>query len=125
MKCPSCDSVLMMTDRRGVEIDYCPSCRGVWLDRGELDKLLAMSSSDASSGDRNDRDSDYDDDDRRPSHREYSDKRPYPQKGSRGGASSSTLISDRNRLSSADNRVIFANEGCIEWTHCKAIAGTS
>lgn len=41
MKCPSCtDSVLSMTDRQGIEIDYCPNCRGIWLDRGELDKLL-------------------------------------------------------------------------------------
>ena len=41
MKCPFCpDSNLLMTDRQGVEIDYCPACRGVWLDRGELDKLL-------------------------------------------------------------------------------------
>jgi Zn-finger nucleic acid-binding protein len=41
MKCPSCpDTTLVMTDRQGVEIDYCPACRGVWLDRGELDKLL-------------------------------------------------------------------------------------
>lgn len=41
MKCPSCpDTVLVMTDRQGIEIDYCPACRGIWLDRGELDKLL-------------------------------------------------------------------------------------
>ena len=41
MKCPTClDSKLTMTDRQGVEIDYCPECRGIWLDRGELDKLL-------------------------------------------------------------------------------------
>lgn len=41
MKCPACpDVTLVMTDRQGVEIDYCPDCRGVWLDRGELDKLL-------------------------------------------------------------------------------------
>ncbi len=41
MKCPSCtDTALVMTDRQGVEIDYCPQCRGVWLDRGELDKLI-------------------------------------------------------------------------------------
>ena len=41
MKCPNCpDTTLVMTDRQGVEIDYCPACRGVWLDRGELDKLL-------------------------------------------------------------------------------------
>ena len=41
MKCPTCtDTALVMTDRQGVEIDYCPQCRGVWLDRGELDKLV-------------------------------------------------------------------------------------
>lgn len=41
MKCPNCsDSTLVMAERQGVEIDYCPQCRGIWLDRGELDKLL-------------------------------------------------------------------------------------
>ena len=41
MYCPTCREVqLMMTDRQGIEIDYCPQCRGVWLDRGELDKLI-------------------------------------------------------------------------------------
>lgn len=41
MKCPACkDANLLMTDRQGIEIDYCPECRGVWLDRGELDKLV-------------------------------------------------------------------------------------
>ena len=41
MKCPTCpNSTLVMSDRQGVEIDYCPTCRGIWLDRGELDKLL-------------------------------------------------------------------------------------
>lgn len=44
MKCPTCkDTVLVMSERQGIEIDYCPSCRGVWLDRGELDKLLEKS----------------------------------------------------------------------------------
>ncbi len=42
MKCPNCDEVLVMSERRGVEIDYCPTCRGVWLDRGELDRLLTL-----------------------------------------------------------------------------------
>lgn len=46
MKCPTCpDVALVMSDRQGVEIDYCPQCRGVWLDRGELDKLIERSSS--------------------------------------------------------------------------------
>lgn len=40
MKCPVCNVDLTMTDRQGVEIDYCPNCRGVWLDRGELDKII-------------------------------------------------------------------------------------
>jgi hypothetical protein len=41
MKCPTCpDTRLVMSERQGVEIDYCPNCRGIWLDRGELDKLL-------------------------------------------------------------------------------------
>ena len=43
MKCPVCpDTTLVMMDRQGVEIDYCPACRGVWLDRGELDKLIEL-----------------------------------------------------------------------------------
>jgi|MudIll2142460700_1097286.scaffolds.fasta_scaffold615178_1 hypothetical protein len=41
MKCPVCPTAnLIMTERQGVEIDYCPECRGVWLDRGELDKII-------------------------------------------------------------------------------------
>ena len=43
MKCPSCEEVLVMTERQGVEIDYCPKCRGVWLDKGELDKIIEKS----------------------------------------------------------------------------------
>jgi len=44
MKCPNCNETLLITERQTVEIDYCPSCRGVWLDRGELDKLLEFAS---------------------------------------------------------------------------------
>lgn len=41
MKCPVCtETQLALTERQGIEIDYCPACRGVWLDRGELDKLI-------------------------------------------------------------------------------------
>jgi Zn-finger nucleic acid-binding protein len=43
MKCPSCEELLVMTERQGVEIDYCPKCRGVWLDKGELDKIIEKS----------------------------------------------------------------------------------
>ena len=41
--CPACRVDLVMSERQGVEIDYCPKCRGVWLDRGELDKILERS----------------------------------------------------------------------------------
>lgn len=44
MKCPNDNTTLVMTERNGVEIDYCPECRGVWLDRGELDKIIERSS---------------------------------------------------------------------------------
>ncbi len=40
MNCPACQSELRITERQGIEIDYCPKCRGVWLDRGELDKII-------------------------------------------------------------------------------------
>ncbi|RZS64465.1 hypothetical protein EV187_2852 [Agromyces ramosus] len=40
MQCPSDGTLLVMSERSGIEIDYCPTCRGVWLDRGELDKII-------------------------------------------------------------------------------------
>ena len=44
MKCPNCkETALTLAERAGIEIDYCPDCRGVWLDRGELDKILERS----------------------------------------------------------------------------------
>jgi len=50
MQCPIDQTELVMTERQGVEIDYCPKCRGVWLDRGELDKIIERSGAfDASS----------------------------------------------------------------------------
>jgi Zn-finger nucleic acid-binding protein len=45
MNCPVDGAVLEMSERQGVEIDYCPTCRGVWLDRGELDKIIERSES--------------------------------------------------------------------------------
>jgi Zn-finger nucleic acid-binding protein len=48
MKCPACNTTdLLMTERLNIEIDYCPQCRGVWLDRGELDKIIERSTRDA------------------------------------------------------------------------------
>lgn len=43
MQCPVCRVPLAMSERSGIEIDYCPQCRGVWLDRGELDKIIERS----------------------------------------------------------------------------------
>ncbi len=43
MQCPTDGSTLTMSERSGIEIDYCPTCRGVWLDRGELDKIIERS----------------------------------------------------------------------------------
>ena len=48
MKCPNDSATLVMSERSGVEIDYCPECRGVWLDRGELDKILDRAEAEAS-----------------------------------------------------------------------------
>lgn len=60
MQCPQCQITLSVSDRQGIEIDYCPQCRGVWLDRGELDKIVARSAQ---------ADFDDDDDDDRARHR--------------------------------------------------------
>lgn len=49
MSCPVCRVPLAMSDRQGIEIDYCPQCRGVWLDRGELDKIIERSAPPAAS----------------------------------------------------------------------------
>jgi uncharacterized protein len=64
MKCPRCDVDLVISDRQGVEIDFCPRCRGVWLDRGELDKVIERAS----------RFRDDDDDHVRPSHSRHEDE---------------------------------------------------
>lgn len=55
MNCPVDSTTLVMSERSGVEIDYCPTCRGVWLDRGELDKIVERSGA-AARDDRYDRD---------------------------------------------------------------------
>jgi Zn-finger nucleic acid-binding protein len=46
MACPVCRTALVVSERKGIEIDYCPTCRGVWLDRGELDKIIERSAAD-------------------------------------------------------------------------------
>lgn len=68
MRCPLDDTTLREVNRRGVQIDICPECKGVWLDRGELEKLMEVSEQEELAyerGSRSRRDDDYDDDDRR------------------------------------------------------------
>ena len=87
MKCPTCpETNLVMADRQGVEIDYCPTCRGVWLDRGELDKIIERVAAatpappaPAPQSRRRDDDDDDDDDDRRDSRRTvvHYEAKPY------------------------------------------------
>lgn len=50
MDCPNCKVQLVMSERQGIEIDYCPQCRGIWLDRGELDKIIERSGNEQTSG---------------------------------------------------------------------------
>ena len=63
MKCPVDGSTLLMGERHGVEIDYCPDCRGVWLDRGELDSIIERSRADSPPAGRNAHESDNHDHD--------------------------------------------------------------
>jgi uncharacterized protein len=84
MKCPNCEATLLMTERQGVEIDYCPQCRGVWLDKGELDKIIEKSMEQENSGKQQQNkqwkeDADNDDDDFAPQ------KDKYPQQRRKGG----------------------------------------
>lgn len=73
MKCPKCNVTLTMSERQGVEIDYCPECRGVWLDRGELDKIIDKSA--APAGDSFNRPSGHQD-----TYRHYENQKHYRPK---------------------------------------------
>lgn len=68
MLCPVCNVELKISERSGVEIDYCPKCRGVWLDRGELDKIIERS---------NNQRYEYTHQERRERHEQSYDKRQY------------------------------------------------
>lgn len=86
MKCPLCNVDLLMSERQGIEIDYCPQCRGVWLDRGELDKIIERSTPSAAepvrdSDDRRDReyrsrDYEYDREKRHDDYKKKKKKKP-------------------------------------------------
>ena len=83
MDCPTDGATLVMSERQGIEIDYCPQCRGVWLDRGELDKIIERSANDervAFERGRSERYDDDDDDRRRHEHRSHDDRYSYGRK---------------------------------------------
>lgn len=75
MNCPACLVELRIADRQGIEVDYCPKCRGVWLDRGELEKIIERSSSWSR------HDDDDDDDHRRHGRRSQESHGHYPSEG--------------------------------------------
>ena len=87
MDCPHCGTAMRERDRAGVRIDFCPDCKGVWLDRGELDKIIAIELEDerpdAASSRRSFRNDDDDDDrDLRPAQRYGEDDRRKSKKSS-------------------------------------------
>ncbi|HKS99181.1 MAG TPA: zf-TFIIB domain-containing protein [Rugosimonospora sp.] len=74
MQCPVDGTILVLAERGGVEIDYCPQCRGVWLDRGELDRIIDR----VGSGSRDDSDGRYPERDRHHEHdHDHEHERPY------------------------------------------------
>ena len=78
MDCPTDGATLVMSERQGIEIDYCPQCRGVWLDRGELDKIIERSANEERTAFERGRSERYDDDDRRRyEHRSHDDDHQY------------------------------------------------
>lgn len=83
MKCPHCEELLVMTQRNGVEIDYCPKCRGVWLDKSELDKIIERSASSSSKDYYNGKKEDYFDDDDFDNRGSYD--KEHPNRKKRGG----------------------------------------
>lgn len=72
MNCPTCNVQLKMGDRQGVEVKYCPDCRGVWIDRGGLDKIIDRSAAQASPPGRSELNREHHEDDR---YREPGDRR--------------------------------------------------
>lgn len=83
MNCPVCNEQLLISNKQGIEIDYCPKCRGIWLDRGELEKIIERSNQinqNYRTDDRNFKKYDDDDDDY---HYKYKDK-DYKYKKKKG-----------------------------------------
>lgn len=75
MQCPACNTELKMSERQGIEIDYCPQCRGVWLDRGELDKIIERAAPASFENHRDEDDRYRHNDERRDDHDRYGHKK--------------------------------------------------
>lgn len=101
MRCPLCDATMRAVNRRGVEVDVCPECKGIWLDRGELEKLMTVADEEEDDFDRrtagkrrvatetrrddDDRRRSDDDDDRRRSYDDDDHRRSYDDDDHRSG----------------------------------------
>jgi len=83
MKCPVDGTILALSERAGVEIDYCPQCRGIWLDRGELDRILEHAGSTTR---RDGYDAHHDDEHGHRNHDDHDRGRYGPPAKKRGGA---------------------------------------
>lgn len=86
MQCPHCNTTLAIAERHGVEIDYCPKCRGVWLDRGELDKIIDKAAANEESAKMPPPDTGYQSKGDNPpggyyKDQQYGHKKPYKKKG--------------------------------------------
>ncbi len=82
MQCPVCNVTLLMSDKNGIEIDYCPNCRGIWLDRGELEKIMERSGNHYSKRENYEADYKrygYDRDDRK-DYKDHDDHKHHPHK---------------------------------------------
>lgn len=76
MRCPICQNIdLLLSERAGIEIDYCPQCRGVWLDRGELDKIIERSTTYSSAPSKS-----YEKERKHDTYHEKSNHHGYPKK---------------------------------------------
>jgi uncharacterized protein len=80
MKCPVDETELAMAERQGIEVDYCPKCRGVWLDRGELDKIIERSSAEDSRSKFTEQTQYREQPKYREDDRKYGSQRPYKKK---------------------------------------------
>jgi hypothetical protein len=101
MKCPICDLEMRITEREGIEINHCPQCRGVWLDRGELEKIIARAESQSPSGRGREDDDEHEED--------HHDR--YAARDSRRGRDADSMRDDQYRRDEKDSRAEQPSRG--------------